>query len=146
MLVIKRRDHQVFQFCIWRNCRGCGLGELAGSSCVFLQEQVRQCLKKRVTITNARESLPNSVKNVKTYNLSFLHSNVRYVKYVTHSNVRYCANQKNYKKGARPSPSRSKACPRTLKKQREKKKEGDVVADSLPPVVSRRRSTSSLTP
>ena len=28
--------------CNWRSCRGCGFGELAGSSCVlFLREQIR---------------------------------------------------------------------------------------------------------
>ena len=26
--------------CIWRNCRGCGLGELVGSRVLFLREQV----------------------------------------------------------------------------------------------------------
>ena len=39
--LIKRRDHQVFQICIWRNCIGCGLGKLAGSRVLFLWEQVR---------------------------------------------------------------------------------------------------------
>ena len=40
--MIKRRDHQVFHLIICRSCRGCGLGELAGSYCVlFLREQVR---------------------------------------------------------------------------------------------------------
>ena len=32
----------MFYLCIWRSCRGCGLGELAGSYCVlFFREQVR---------------------------------------------------------------------------------------------------------
>jgi len=39
--VIKRSDHQVFHLCIWRSCRGCGLGELASSNLLFLREQVR---------------------------------------------------------------------------------------------------------
>jgi len=40
--VIKRRDHQVFHFCIWRSCRGCDFDQLASSCCVlFLREQVR---------------------------------------------------------------------------------------------------------
>jgi len=39
--VIKRSDYQVFHHCIWRSCRGCGLGELAGSCVLFLQGQVR---------------------------------------------------------------------------------------------------------
>ena len=39
--MIKRSDHQVFHLCIWRSCKGCGLGELAGSRVLFLQEQVR---------------------------------------------------------------------------------------------------------
>ena len=41
--MIKRRDHQVFHFVIWRSCGGCGLGELA-SLCgvLFLREQVRE--------------------------------------------------------------------------------------------------------
>jgi len=41
-LVIKRSDHQVFHFCIWRSCRGCGLGKLVGSRVLFLREQVRE--------------------------------------------------------------------------------------------------------
>ena len=41
LLVIKRRDHQVFQFVIW-GVGGCRLGELAGPCCVlFLRKQVR---------------------------------------------------------------------------------------------------------
>ena len=39
--MIKRNDHQVFHLSIWRSCRGCSLGELAGSRVLFLQEQVR---------------------------------------------------------------------------------------------------------
>ena len=31
----------MFKFIIWRNCRGCGLNELAGSRVLFLWEQVR---------------------------------------------------------------------------------------------------------
>jgi len=31
----------VFQFCILESCRGCGLGELAGSCVLFLWKQVR---------------------------------------------------------------------------------------------------------
>jgi len=38
--MIKRSDHQVFQFCICRSCRGCGLGELAGLLVFFLREQM----------------------------------------------------------------------------------------------------------
>ena len=39
--MIKRRDYQAFQFVFCRSCRGCGLGELAGSRALFLREQVR---------------------------------------------------------------------------------------------------------
>ena len=39
--MIKRNDHQVFYLCIWRSCRGCGLGELVDSGVLFLREQVR---------------------------------------------------------------------------------------------------------
>ena len=39
--MIKRTDHQVFHLCIWRSCRGCGLGELKGSSVLFLWKQLR---------------------------------------------------------------------------------------------------------
>jgi len=39
--MIKRRDHQVFHY-VFGGVRGCGLGELVGSYCVFfLREQVR---------------------------------------------------------------------------------------------------------
>ena len=40
--MIKRSDHQVLHLCIWRSCRGCGLGELTGSGVLFLREQVRE--------------------------------------------------------------------------------------------------------
>ena len=39
--MIKKSDHQVFHLCIWRSCRGCNLGELAGARVLFLREQVR---------------------------------------------------------------------------------------------------------
>ena len=39
--MIKRSDHNVFQFVLRRSCRGCGLGELASSCCEeFLRELI----------------------------------------------------------------------------------------------------------
>ena len=38
--MIKRRDHQCYNLVIWRNCRGCVLGELAGLCVLFLRKQV----------------------------------------------------------------------------------------------------------
>ena len=38
---MKIRDHQVFQFVIWRSYGGCDVGELADSRVLFLREQVR---------------------------------------------------------------------------------------------------------
>ena len=37
----EKRSPSIPIFCIWRNCRGCNLGELAGSRVLFLREQVR---------------------------------------------------------------------------------------------------------
>ena len=66
-MVTKRSDHQVFQFCTWRSCGGCGLGELAGSYCVmFLREQLRdlrvqEFLKELIVGVAALSDLAGSI-------------------------------------------------------------------------------------
>ena len=39
--MIKRNDHQVFQYLLLRSCKGCSLGKLVSSRVLFLREQMR---------------------------------------------------------------------------------------------------------
>ena len=64
--MIKRSDHNVFHHCNLRNCRGCGLDELAGSRVLFLRKQVRdlrvqEFLKELIVGVTATSDLAGSI-------------------------------------------------------------------------------------
>ena len=65
LFVIKKWS-QSFHLCVWRNCRGCGLGELVGSCVLFLWEQVKdfrvqEFLRELVVGAAAPRNLAGSV-------------------------------------------------------------------------------------